>query len=280
MEHIAEKYINGMLERTSKFFSPEEISRVRESTFAICGMGGVGSITVELFARWGIHRFKLLDKDKYEYSNLNRQLFAKHDTIGRWKVDVASERIKDINPFVEKVKTFNIRVDNKNVKEFISGSDIVIQSGDSPSCKIIYEEARKQRVPLVNGYCYPTGAYAQVFDFRNHECQTFIDRMYNRLKWKRENLTDMSPEELDEWDKQLMHSPAATIGFVTNLTGCLIRIEAIKLLTGKGKVCHYPKRIDVNPFDLTLKASNPSSIFNFSNYKKLLQMRAKMKNIQ
>lgn len=74
MEHDARTYIEGMLERTSKFFSPEEINRVQESTFAICGMGGVGSITVELFARWGIKRFKLLDKDKYEYSNLNRQL--------------------------------------------------------------------------------------------------------------------------------------------------------------------------------------------------------------
>ncbi|MFX0195814.1 MAG: ThiF family adenylyltransferase, partial [Candidatus Hodarchaeota archaeon] len=178
MEHKANEYIEGMLERTSKFFSPSEISRVRESTFAICGMGGVGSITVELFARWGIRRFKLLDKDKYEYSNLNRQLFAKHDTIGRWKVAVAAERIKEINPFVESVETFNTRVDNCNVKEFISGSDIVIQTGDSPSCKIIYEEARKQRVPLVNGYCYPTGAYAQVYDFRNHECRTFVDKMY------------------------------------------------------------------------------------------------------
>jgi molybdopterin/thiamine biosynthesis adenylyltransferase len=277
MEYDERQYVGGMLERTSKYFSSEEINRVRESTFSICGMGGVGSITVELFARWGIKRFKLLDKDKYECSNLNRQLFAKHDTIGRWKVDVAAERIRDINPFVEKIDTFRVRIDNQNVRDFVSGSDIIIQTGDSPSCKIIYEEARKQKVPLVNGYCYLGGAYAQVYDFRNSDCQTFIEKMYNLFKWKGKKLTEMSPEELDKWDKQLMHAPAATIGFITNLTGCLIGSEAIKLLTGKGNVCHYPKRIDFNAFDLTLKVSNPGSIFNLSNYNKFFQMRRKMK---
>jgi len=277
MEHDGSEYVRGMLERTSKYFSPEEINRVTESTFAICGMGGVGSITVELFARWGIKRFKLLDKDKYEYSNLNRQLFAKSDTIGRGKVDVAAERIRDINPFVEKIDTFQVRIDNQNVKEFVSGSDIIIQTGDSPSCKIIYEEARKQKVPLVNGYCYPVGAYVQVYDYRNRDCLSLTERIYNRLKWKKKELTEMSPEELDKWDKQLMHAPAATIGFVTNLTGCLIGTEAIKLLTGKGRVCHYPQRIDFNAFDLTLRISNPNSIFNLSNYGKLFRMQQKMK---
>lgn len=89
----------------------------------------------------------------------------------------------------------------------------------------------------------------------------------------------MTTEELDTWDKQLMHAPAATIGFITNLTGCLIGTEAIKLLTGKGKVCHYPKRIDFNAFDLTLKIHNPNSIFNFLNYKKLFQVWRRMKGI-
>lgn len=280
MKHNEKEYIDGMLERTSKFFSPNDINKIREATFAICGMGGVGAVTVELFARWAVKRFKLLDKDKYEYSNLNRQLFAKHDTIRQWKVDVAAQRIKEINPFVENVEKFNVRVDNKNVKEFISGSDIVILTGDSPSCKIIYEEARKQRVPLVNGYCYPTGAYAQVFDFKNRECYSFVDRLYDKFKWKSISLTEMSPEELDEVDKKLMHPPAATIGFVTNMTGILIGMEAIKLLTGQGKVCHYPKRIDFNAFDLKLRTYNPHSLFNLSNYKRFFQTMGKMKNLR
>ena len=177
MEFEEKQYVEGMLERTAKYFSPEEINRVRGSTFAIYGMGGVGSITVELFARWGIRTFKLLDKDKYEFSNLNRQLFAKHDTIGRWKVDVAADRIKDINPFVEKIDTFQVRIDNQNVKDFVSGSNIIIQTGDSPSCMIIYEEARKQKVPLVNGYCYAVDACVQAYDFRNSDCQTFVEKM-------------------------------------------------------------------------------------------------------
>ena len=277
MECDERQYVEGMLERTSKYFSPEEINRVRESTFAICGMGGVGSITVELFARWGIKRFKLLDKDKYEPSNLNRQLFAKSDTMGRWKVEAAAERIREINPFVESIETMNVKLNNENVKDFVKGSDIIIQTGDSPSCKIIYEEARKQKVPLVAGYCYPVGAYAQVYDFRRSNCYSFVEKLYERFKWKEKKLSEMSPEELDRWDKQLMHAPAATIGFITNITGCFIGTEAIKLLTGRGKVCHYPKWIDLNAFDLTLKVNNPNSIFKFSNYKKFFKIQRKMK---
>lgn len=277
MEHDERQYVGGMLERTSKYFLPEEIKRVTESTFAICGMGGVGSITVELFARWAIKRFKLLDKDKYEPSNLNRQLFAKSDTIGRWKVEAAAERIREINPFVESIETMNVKLNNENVKDFVKGSDIIIQTGDSPSCKIIYEEARKQKVPLVAGYCYPVGAYAQVYDFRRSNCYSFVEKLYERFKWKEKKLSEMSPEELDRWDKQLMHAPAATIGFITNITGCFIGTEAIKLLTGRGKVCHYPKWIDLNAFDLTLKVYNPNSIFNFSNYKKFFRIQRKMK---
>jgi molybdopterin/thiamine biosynthesis adenylyltransferase len=276
MEYNENEYTTGMLQRTAKFFTSEEINRVRNSTFAICGMGGVGSITVELFARWAIKRFKLLDKDKYEPSNLNRQLFATSRTMGRWKVEAAADRIREINPFVEKIETMNVKLNNVNVKEFVGGADIIIQTGDSPSCKIIYEEARKQKVPLVAGYCYPVGAYAQVYDFRNRDCHSFVEKMYERSKWKDRNLAEMTPEELDRWDQQLMHAPAATIGFVTNITGCLIGTEAIKLLTGKGKVCHYPKWIDFNAFDLTLKTTNPQSVLKPGNYRKLVKVRRKM----
>ena len=276
MEYSENDYIAGMLQRTSKFFSPEEINKVRESTFAICGMGGVGSITVELFARWAVKRFRLLDKDKYEPSNLNRQLFATSETMGSWKVDAAADRIRAINPFVEKIETMKVKLNNANVKEFVGGADIIIQTGDSPSCKIIYEEARKQKVPLVTGHCYPVGAYAQVYDFRNRNCYSLVEKMYDRSKWKDQKLWEMTPEQLDAWDQKLMHAPAATIGFITNITGCLIGTEAIKLLTGKGKVCHYPKWIDFNAFDLKFKVTNPQSVMKAANYKKLIGNRQKM----
>ena len=63
---------------------------------AIVGLGGVGAITAELLARWGVKRFRLLDMDRYESSNLNRQLFATSKTLGRYKAEVAAERIMEI----------------------------------------------------------------------------------------------------------------------------------------------------------------------------------------
>ena len=92
------------------------MEKVRDTVFAIAGFGGVGAITVELLARWGIRKFRLLDKDRYEPSNLNRQIFASSKTFGQYKADVAAERIKEINPYAEIEMVIRDRVDNKNIR--------------------------------------------------------------------------------------------------------------------------------------------------------------------
>jgi len=68
-----QEYITAMLNRTGLYFSQEDLDIVRNTTFAIAGLGGVGAITVELLARWGVKKFRLLDMDCYDASNLNRQ---------------------------------------------------------------------------------------------------------------------------------------------------------------------------------------------------------------
>src|SRR5512139_2181287 len=95
------EYLDGMLQRTGLYFSKEDLETVRNSVVAIAGLGGVGAITAELLARWGIKKFRLLDMDRYEPSNLNRQLFATSKTLCQYKADVAGERIKEINPYAE-----------------------------------------------------------------------------------------------------------------------------------------------------------------------------------
>ena len=79
------EYIKGLLTRTALCFSQREIDRIRNTTLSIAGLGGVGAITAELFARWGVKRFRLLDMDGYDASNMNRQLFATSKTLGKKK---------------------------------------------------------------------------------------------------------------------------------------------------------------------------------------------------
>ena len=84
--------------RTQLLLGKEAMEKLKESTVAIFGIGGVGSYVVEALARCGIGNFALFDADKVCLTNINRQIIATRKTIGRVKVEVAAERIKEINP--------------------------------------------------------------------------------------------------------------------------------------------------------------------------------------
>lgn len=84
--------------RTELLIGKDGLERLKNSRVAVFGVGGVGSFTVEALARSGLGSFVLVDRDVVELSNLNRQLHATRQTIGRPKVDLMKERILSINP--------------------------------------------------------------------------------------------------------------------------------------------------------------------------------------
>ncbi len=84
--------------RTAMLLGEAAISKLRQSRVAVFGVGGVGGYVVEVLARSGIGTLHLIDNDQVSITNLNRQLVALHSTIGQYKVDVAAQRIQDINP--------------------------------------------------------------------------------------------------------------------------------------------------------------------------------------
>ena len=86
------------LERTKLIYGEEGITKLQRSRVAVFGVGGVGGYTVEALARSGIGALDLFDGDTVALSNLNRQIIATLDTVGRAKVEVAKERILRINP--------------------------------------------------------------------------------------------------------------------------------------------------------------------------------------
>ena len=84
--------------RTQLLLGEESTQRLKTSRVAIFGIGGVGGYTAEALARAGVGTLDLVDSDSVSITNINRQLFATHSTVGRLKVDVAKERILDIYP--------------------------------------------------------------------------------------------------------------------------------------------------------------------------------------
>ena len=91
--------------RTEMLIGNDGMEKVNDATVAVFGLGGVGSFVCEGLARSGIGNFILIDFDKIDETNINRQLIATVDTIGKYKVDVMAERILKINPDAN-VKTY------------------------------------------------------------------------------------------------------------------------------------------------------------------------------
>lgn len=263
------EYVKGMLARTSLFFDEASIEKVRNTVFAISGLGGVGAITAELLARWGVKKFRLLDMDTYDPSNMNRQLFATSKTLGERKIDVAERRIKEINPYAEiEMKVFS-RVNNENVHPFVSGAGMVIQNADHPSCKLFYLAAGKHKVPLVNGHAGLTGGRVQAFDYRAGPCKSRFEDYWTRFKFgSGKQLEEMTPEEVAAFDRQYVHPTAPSVNFVVNTVGCLIVAEAIKMITGKGKAVLYPKYLTFDTFTYSMKIRRSNSILNPDNIKR------------
>lgn len=91
--------------RTELIFGREAMEKLAASRVAVFGIGGVGGYTVEALVRSGIGAIDLIDNDKVCLTNINRQIYATRKTIGKYKVDVAAERIAEINPDT-KVRTY------------------------------------------------------------------------------------------------------------------------------------------------------------------------------
>ena len=84
--------------RTQMLFGSEALEKLKAAHVAVFGLGGVGSYVAEALARSAVGELTLVDNDEIDISNINRQLYALHSTIGKPKVDVAKARILDINP--------------------------------------------------------------------------------------------------------------------------------------------------------------------------------------
>ena len=103
--------------RTELIIGEEGLEKLQKQKIAIFGIGGVGSFVVEGLVRAGIKNFVLIDDDKICLTNINRQIIATRKTVGKYKVDVAKERILEINPDanVETYKEFYMPNSETNI---------------------------------------------------------------------------------------------------------------------------------------------------------------------
>ena len=137
--------------RTELLFGKEAMEILKQSRVAVFGIGGVGGYTVEALARSGIGSLDLIDNDTISLTNLNSQIFALHSTIGKYKTDVAEQRIHDINP---EIQVYNHKCfympDTSGQFDFTS-YDYIIDAIDTVTGKLeIIMKAKEAGVPVIS----------------------------------------------------------------------------------------------------------------------------------
>lgn len=137
--------------RISRLIGEENILRLNGAFVVVVGLGAVGGYALEVLARSGVGHFRLIDFDTIGITNINRQLLATDSSIGRKKVEVARERVLDINPEV-RIEALDIFAHEDSLETIFADSpDLVIDAIDSLTPKLaLLEGAWKRQIPIIS----------------------------------------------------------------------------------------------------------------------------------
>lgn len=137
--------------RTAALIGEEALQRLNRARVAVFGAGGVGGYVIEALARSGVGTLDIIDNDKVSESNINRQILATDKTVGQYKVDVAKERIFDIDPGIT-VNAHKVFYMPDTAGQFdFTRYDYVVDAIDTVTGKLeIIMQAKKAGVPVIS----------------------------------------------------------------------------------------------------------------------------------
>ncbi|OPA80384.1 tRNA threonylcarbamoyladenosine dehydratase [Paenibacillus selenitireducens] len=137
--------------RTELAIGPEGLQKMKNSTIAVLGIGGVGSIAAEALARTGVGRIILIDKDVVDITNINRQIHALTTTIGQKKADLMRDRIKLINPECDVIALNMFYTEETYEQLFAYPLDYVVDASDTIIYKIhLIKQCLERGIPIIS----------------------------------------------------------------------------------------------------------------------------------
>ena len=220
-------------------FGKKAMQKLASARVAVFGIGGVGGYVVEALARSGVGALDLIDNDTVSLTNINRQIIATLETVGKYKVDIAAQRVKEINPDCV-VNTHNIFYlpQNADALDF-SQYDYVVDAIDTVAGKLaIIEKAYNCGVRVIS--CMGTGNKTDPTAFRVADIiQTSVcplarvmrrelkKRGINALKVVYSREEPLKPLENSGEASQRREIPASC-AFVPSVAGLIIAGEVIK----------------------------------------------------
>ena len=142
-----ERY-SRLLELSS--FSKEKLDLLHHKKILIFGVGGVGQHVATYLITNGIRNLTIVDFDKVELSNLNRQILLTEDDVGKYKVDVVKNALRKKNSSA-KVESINLKVDETNINDIKGNFDYIVDAVDNwPTRLVISKFAKEKRIPLLH----------------------------------------------------------------------------------------------------------------------------------
>ena len=248
----------SVYDRTAWLIGEAAVRRLAESRIAVFGAGGVGGYVIEALARAGAGSGRvrpgsltIVDFDSVDITNINRQIIALHSTIGRSKVSVMAERIKDINPDINLIPREQL-VDAESIKSYdFADYDYVVDGVDDVAAKLlIIESAKAAGTPVISSM--GTGnkldpSRFQIADIsKTHTCplarkvrKELAKRNIKDVKilFSDENPSRAYTPELQKGEKL---SPAS-ISFVPSVAGLLIASEVVRDLISEPETAQFPQ---------------------------------------
>lgn len=225
--------MQNQFSRTELLIGKNGIEKLQNARIAIFGIGGVGSYVVEGLARAGIENFILVDKDTVDLTNINRQIIATHKTLGRSKVEVAKERIIEINPNanVEIYQEF-FMPDSKGILD--ETVNYIVDAIDTVTAKIeLAVRANKLNIPIISSM--GTGnkldpTKFEVTDIYKTSVCPVAKVMRKELKNKQINKLKVvySKEQPAKLNTIEEANTIGSISFVPSVVGLIIAGEVIK----------------------------------------------------
>lgn len=219
--------------RTELLIGKEGIEKLQKAKVAVFGIGGVGSYVVEGLARAGVGHLIIVDYDKYDITNINRQLGALHSTIGKYKVDVMKERILDINPnaIVEAYRPDEI--DGGEISIVDSTFTYVVDAIDTMANKIkLIEKANIEKVKIITA----TGAGNKLDPTKFEITDIYKTSVCPVCKILRKELKQRNIKKLKVlYSKEIPQKPKTngerilgSVSFVPSVAGLIIAGEVVK----------------------------------------------------
>ena len=225
--------------RTELLLGQEAMDRLRHSHVAVFGIGGVGGYAAEALARAGSGRLDLIDHDKVSITNINRQIIASFDTIGKDKADVMKDRIMSVNPNAA-VSVFKCFYLPENADAFDLGKySYVVDAVDTVTAKIeLAVRAKEAGVPVIS--CMGTGNKLNPFRFEIADIYStsvcplakVMRRELRKRNIPRLKVLYSKEEPIKKYLSEQGRAVPGSISFVPSAAGLMIASEVVRDIIG------------------------------------------------